>query len=87
MQGVVDLLRDVTVATFDAIGEAHAQITNVPYAVLKRIPLVRGPTGRIESIQSCITVVFYESIRMISLFSAFVATQALGTLRDKTAEK
>ena len=87
MQGVVELLRDAAVATSHAIGEAHARIANVPYAVLKRIPLVRGPSGRIESIQLCITAVFYASFRTISVRSAFVATQALGTLGHKTAEK
>ena len=87
MQGAVDLLCDATVATSDAIGEAHAQTANVPYAVLKSIPLVRGPAGRIESIQSRITVVVYESIRTISVFSAFVATQALGAIGHKAAEK
>jgi hypothetical protein len=86
MQGAVDLLCDATVATSDAIGEAHTQTASVPYAVLKRIPLVRGPAGRIESIQSCITVVVYESIRTISVLGAFVATQALGALGHKTAE-
>jgi hypothetical protein len=85
MQGAVALLCDATVAGSAAIGEIHAQTAGVPYAVLKQIPLVRGPAGRIEKVQSCIIVAIYQSIHTISTLSAFVATHALATLANKTA--
>jgi uncharacterized protein (DUF2236 family) len=85
MQGAVDLLRDATVAGSVAIGEIHARTAGVPYAVLKHIPLARGPAGRIEKVQSCITVAVYQSIHTFSTLSAFVAKHALDTLVNKTA--
>lgn len=87
MQGAVELARDATVAATTAIGEVHTQSANVPYAILKQIPLVRSPAGRIERIQSCITVVVYQSIHTISMLSASVATQALGAFEHKAAGK
>jgi hypothetical protein len=85
MQGVVDLLRDGTVAASDRISKAHAQTACVPYAILKSIPLVRVPAERIESIQSCITVVVYQSVRAISTLSAFAAAQAISASENRTA--
>jgi hypothetical protein len=87
LQGAAELLRDATVAISAAIGETHAQTASVPYTVLKRIPLVRGPARRIETIQSHITVVVYQSIRTLTTLSAFVVTQALGAFEHDTAGK
>jgi hypothetical protein len=87
MQGAVGLARDATAAVTSAIGDVHTQTANVPYAILKQIPLVRGPVVRIERVQSCITVVVYQSIHTISTLSAFVVTQALGAFEHKSTGK
>lgn len=77
MQGAVELLRDATQGAAGAIGTAHEDIAAIPYAVLRRIPLLAGPAGAIERTQLGITRLAYRSVGAIAGAAAAVATRLL----------
>jgi hypothetical protein len=88
LHGAVDLLRDATVEGAGAIETVHVQTAHVPYNVLKRIPLIGGPAGRIEQVQGFITSGIYRSVRVLAALSAFAAAKALqASAREKVCKQ
>lgn len=77
LHGINELVRDTVEATANAVAEADRDITRVPYAVLKRLPITAGATGTVEHIHQAISAGVYEGILAINRLAAESTTQIL----------
>lgn len=66
MQGAVELLRDAVQVGTDKIGATHQEIADVPYRILRRVPLVSKPASVAERVQTGITHWAYASVSAIA---------------------
>lgn len=73
-QGTVELLRDAVQAGAKSIGAAHQDIAELPYAILRRIPVISRPARRIGQVQTHVTGVAYRSVGMVAGAVAAIAT-------------
>ena len=72
-QGVVELLHDGVQGAAAAIEAAQAEITAVPYGVLRHVPLAAGPAAAAERAQRDITRLAYGSVRVVTGVTAAAA--------------
>jgi len=65
-QGAVELLRDAVQAGARSIGAAHQEIADLPYAILRCIPVVSRPASAIGQVQTKITRAAYRSVGVVT---------------------
>ena len=88
VQGAVELARDAVQAGARSIGAAHEEIADIPYRVLRRIPVVARPAGAIGRVQQGITRFVYAAVGATSGLATAVATcllQAAAAERSETS--
>jgi hypothetical protein len=83
MQGAVELLRDAVQVGTEKIGAAHQEIADVPYRILRRVPVVSGPAGTVEHMQTGITQWAYTSVAAIAWLVAAAAKRLLQTVETE----
>ena len=83
LQGAAELLRDGVQAAARSIETAHLEIAEVPYRVLRRVPLVALPAAAVGRVQRDITQLAYRSVRAAA--GAVAAGVLLGLQLHHTA--
>lgn len=77
LHGVNELLRDTIEATTNAVAEADRDMTRVPYAILKRLPITADTASTVEHIHQTISFGVYDGVLAINRLAAKTITRVL----------